>query len=75
MRVIAKIEFKQNINSTGILRILISKLRHREEPRDIVLLVINKILEVDFHSIVFSLSLAITLEVESSKIFFLIPKK
>ena len=55
------------MTGAGIFRIIVSKFSYRKELSPIILFVINKSSEIGFHRAVLSLSLAISLRVESSK--------
>ncbi len=57
---------KRCITGAGIFRIIVSKFRYRKKLGLIVLFVIDKSSEISFHCTVLSLSLAISLKVESN---------
>ena len=59
------LKFKKCVASTGIFGVIIYKLRYWQKLCPIILLKINKSLEVDFHHTISSLNLAIYLRIES----------
>ena len=61
------IELKKCVANTSILGIVISKLRYGKKPCPIILLKVDKGLEVSFHRIILSLSLAVHLRVEGDR--------
>ena len=61
---ISAIKLKKCVAGTGILGIVVSKLRYRKKPCPIILLNIDKGSEVSFHCTILSLSLVICLRVE-----------
>ena len=64
---ISAIELKKCVAGTGILGIVISKLRHKKKPCPIILLEIDKSLEVDFYHTILSLNLVVYLQIEGSR--------
>ena len=61
---ISAIELEKCMAGTGILGIVISKLRHEKKPCPIILLEIDKGLEIGFYCTILPLSLAVCLQVE-----------
>ena len=61
---ISAIELERCVAGAGILGIVVSKLRHGKKPCPIILLEVDEGLEVDFHRIILSFSLAVRLRVE-----------
>ena len=64
---ISTIELKKCMASTGILGIIVNKLCHKKKLCPIILLKVDKNLQIGFHYTILSLSLAICLRVESGK--------
>ena len=61
---ISAIELEKCVAGAGILGIVVSKLRYGKKPYPIILLKVDKGLEVGFHHIILPLSLAVCLRVE-----------
>ena len=61
---ISAIELERCMAGAGILGIIISKLRHGKKPCPIILLKVDKGLEVDFYCTILPFSLAVRLWVE-----------
>ena len=61
---ISAIELKRCVAGAGILGIVVSKLRHGKKPCPIILLEVDKGLEVGFHRTILLLNLAVRLRVE-----------
>ena len=61
---ISAIELKRYVAGVGILGIVVSKLRHEKKSCPIILLEVDKSLEVGFHCTILPLSLAVRLRVE-----------
>ena len=64
---ISAIELKKCVDGAGILGIVVSKFRHRKKPCPIILLKVNKSLEIGFYRTILPLSLAIYLRVEGGR--------
>ena len=64
---ISTIEFKRCIISASILGVVVSKFRHKKKLCLIILLKVDKSLEINFYYIVLPLSLAVHLRVEGDK--------
>ena len=64
--VVPIVKLEKRIPCAGF-RIIISKLHHRQEPRPVVLFVINQSSKVSFHYAVLPLNLAIGLRVEGGR--------
>ena len=62
---LSKVE--RHIPRTNIFFVIISELRHGQEPRPVVLFVVNKGSKVNFYHADLPLSLAVGLEMESSQ--------
>ena len=69
------IELKKCAVSTGILDIVIGKLRHKKKPCPIIPLKVDKGLEIGFHHTILFFSLAVRLRVEGGKKSLLDTKK
>ena len=67
MRMISAIELEKSQAGTHILCIIVCKFRYLQEIRLVVLLPIDKALEVYFHNIFLSLCLAINLWMKGCK--------
>ena len=61
---ISAIELEKCVAGAGILGIVVSELCHGKKPCPIILLEVDKGLEVGFHRTILSLSLAIRLRME-----------
>ena len=61
---ILAIELKKYVTGAGILGIVVSELRHGKKPCSIILLKVDKGLEVGFYCILLPLCLAIHLRME-----------
>ena len=55
--------------STNICSVIVSKLHHNKKPYLIILLKIDKNLEINFYYIILPLNLAVYLQIESDKEF------
>ena len=64
---ISAIELERCVAGTGILGIVVSKLRYGKKPCLIILLKINEGSEISFHRTILSLSLAVCLRVEGGR--------
>ena len=64
---ISAIELKKCVAGTGIFGIIVSKLRYGKKPCLIILLEVDKGLEIGFHCIILSFSLAVCLWVEGGR--------
>ena len=62
---ISVIELESCVAGAGIFGIIVSKLRHGKKPYPIILLEVDKSLEVGFHCTILPLSLAVCLRVKS----------
>ena len=67
----AAIQLKKGVANDDIFRIIIGKFSHWQEPCQVILLVVDKGLEVGFHSTVLSFCLTVRLGVESGRQFSL----
>ena len=65
--VVPAVELERHVPRTGVFCIIISEFRHGQEPRPVVLFVINEGSKVNFHRTVLPLNLAVGLRVEGSK--------
>ena len=61
---ISAIELKRCVAGVSILGIVISKLYHKKKPYSIILLEVNKGLEISFYCTILPLSLAVCLWLE-----------
>ena len=59
------IELKRCVTNAGIFGIVIGKLCHKEEPCPIILLKVNKGLEIGFHCTILPFGLPVCLRVKS----------
>lgn len=59
------VEFKMSVAVAHILGIMVGKLSYQKEPCSIVLLVVEKSPEIDFHGTVLPLTLAVNLRVKA----------
>ena len=64
---ISAIELENCMAGAGILGIVVSKLRHGKKSCPIILLEVDKSLEVGFHHTILPLSLAVRLQVEGGE--------
>ena len=64
---ISTIEFEKCVADVGILDIVVSELCYEKKPCPIILLEVDKRLEVGFHCIIMPLSLTVRLQLESGK--------
>ena len=64
---IAAVQLKRRVTSTCVLRIVISKLGYWQEPSPVILLKVDKDLEVHFHCAVLLLGLPICLRMDGGK--------
>ena len=69
------VEFEERVAGASILGIIIGKLCHGKKPCPIILLEVDKNLEVGFHYTILPLNLAVCLQVESGGEFLLNAKK
>ena len=72
---ISAIKLKRYEAGAGILTIVIGKLRHRKKPCPIILLKVDKSLEISFYCTILPLCLAIYLRIEGSEEFLLDAKE
>ena len=72
---ISAIELEKYVAGTGIFGIIIGKFYYRKKPCSIILLKVDKSLEVDFHYNILPLSLVIYLQVEGGRKFLLDAKE
>lgn len=72
---IATIELKRRIVSTRILSIVIHEFQYRQESCPIILLSIDKNMQMNFHHAVLSLGWAICLRIKSDEKLLLNAKK
>lgn len=72
---IAAVQLKKNITSTGILGIIIYKLSYQQEPSPIIPLKINKDSKISFYSAILLFYLAVNLGLENNKEFLLNAKE
>ena len=63
-RLVAAVQLKRSVAGTSILRVVVCKLRHRQEPCLVILLPIHEGMEVCFHHAVLSFHLPVCLRVE-----------
>ena len=68
---ISIIELEKYVAGASILGIIVGKLRHKKKPCPIILLKVDKGLEVSFYCIILPLSLAVYLQVKSGGKFLL----
>ena len=61
---ISAIELEKCVAGAGILGIVVSKLRHGKKSCQIILLKVDKGLEIGFHRTILPLSLAVRLQME-----------
>ena len=61
---IAGIELKRRVTSAGVFGVILRKLSYRSEPGPVILLKVDKGLEVGPHSAVLPLCLAVSLRVK-----------
>ena len=66
---ISAIELKKCVVSASMLSIVVGKHCHRKKPCPIILLKVDKRLEVGFHCTILPLSLAVCLQVEGGEKF------
>ena len=66
---ISVIELEKYVAGAGIFGIVIGKLRHKKKPCLIILLKIDKGLEIGFHHTILPLCLIVCLRVENSREF------
>ena len=64
---ISIIKLKKCVVNASIFGIIIGKLHYKKKPCLIILLKIDKSLEIDFHCIILALSLAVYLQVEDNR--------
>ena len=64
-RIISAIKLKRYVVGTGILGIIVGKLRHKKKPCLIILLKLDKSSEVGFYCTILPLRLAVRLQIES----------
>ena len=65
------VELEKYMVSIGILDIIINELRYGKKPCSIILLKIEKSLEVNFHCTILPFSLTVCLQVEGGRDFLL----
>ena len=63
------IELERCVTSTGILSIIINKFRYKKKSYLIILLKVNKNLEVSFYHTILPFNLAVCLQVKGNKEF------
>ena len=68
---ISTIKLKQCLTDIGVLDIIVSKLRYEKEPCLIILLKIDKNLEIGFYYTILFFGLPVRLEMENSRKFLL----
>ena len=61
---VAAVQLKRCVAGAGVFRIIIGKFSYRKESCPVVLLEVDKSLEVGFHRAVLPLGLAVSLRVE-----------
>ena len=61
------IKLKRCVANAGILGIVIGKFYHKKKPCPIILLTVNKSLEISFYCTILLLNLAVCLRVEGGK--------
>ena len=61
---ISAIKLKKRVADVGIPSVVIDKLRYKKKPCPIILLKVDKGLEISFHCTILSLRLAVRLRVE-----------
>ena len=61
------IKFEKYVADAGILGVIIGKLHHRKKPYPIILLKVDKSLEVGLHYTILSFGLIVCLWVKSSR--------
>ena len=64
---ISVIELEKSMVGASILGVVISKLRYKKKPCLIILLKVDKSLEVNFHHTILPLSLAVCLRLKSNE--------
>ena len=64
---ISAIELERCVAGAGILGIVVSKLRHGKKPCPIILLKVDKSLEVGFHRTILLCNLTVRLRVEDGE--------
>ena len=69
------IKLETYMASTGILGVVVGKFRYKKKPCPIILLEVNKGLEVSFHCTILPFRLAIRLRVEGNGEFSLDAKE
>ena len=72
---ISAIELEKYMAGAGIFGIVVSKLCHKKKPYPIILLKIDKSLEVGFYCTILPLSLAVYLRVEDGGKYLLDAKE
>ena len=66
-KVVTAVQLKRCIADAGIFRIIIGKFSHWNESCPVILLKVDKGLEVGFHRAVLPLGLVVSLKVEGGK--------
>ena len=64
---VPKVQFKGHMTDTCVFGIVVSKLGHCKEPSPVILLEVDKSLEISFYSAVLPLGLTVNLRVKRGK--------